>query len=254
MTAELFRWAQQQKVGCPSAKAVLMQLAWFASRNGHCTKSQDDLAGLLDVHKKTVERAVKKLVADGYVTSQRRVDKRGFRVANCYVIQADHQSLGPTRLRDVPAQTVSRSRLTDRQSQQSSSSPTESQKQESEVIEVGLVERSSPTTTLRARGDVAASSSSADLDSRQCLIVDLAELLRPTTADVGLAEKIITAQVRQFGEPTVKTALGRLKTRAVTGGEIRKPGVLLNRICEDVVAERNERQPNRHASHGVSRF
>ena len=113
--------------------------------------------------------------------------------------------------------------------------------------------RESPrTTTVGASGEVAAAD--PQKDSRQDLIRSLADLPSPNAPPLDQAEKTITAQVADFGEPIVKQALGRLRTRLLGGEKIPKPTRILQLICEDIRRERCERSPNRYAAHGWSRF
>ena len=109
------------------------------------------------------------------------------------------------------------------------------------------------TTTVGASGEVAAADPQRQFSARPHPQSGRPSP-SPNAPPLDQAEKTITAQVADFGEPIVKQALGRLRTRLLGGEPISKPTRILQLICEDIRRERCQRSPNPYAPHGWSRF
>ena len=67
------------KVGNPTAKLVLYALASRADRNGYCYPSVNCIAQDTDLHRRTVQRRLEQLEAEGFIVRsyRRRVDSPG---------------------------------------------------------------------------------------------------------------------------------------------------------------------------------
>lgn len=105
MSIETIAWAKEQRCGCHYAKAVLLELANWARPNGVCEfRRVRDIAAVIEVSERTVQRALKLLEADpkdeGLGLIQRVIQHRedGGQKANRfelvgYIYRGDCQSL-----------------------------------------------------------------------------------------------------------------------------------------------------------------
>lgn len=82
-----FQWARRQKTGCDRTNHVLAHLAYLADKNGIVVVSINALAEQLEMKSRTVQRALAKLTDEKFIRKERRVDKRGYRTADRFVIQ-----------------------------------------------------------------------------------------------------------------------------------------------------------------------
>jgi len=67
MSVEGLRWAYEQHVSSPGAKAVLVALAWKADRDGYAWPAQTTLAEMVELDAGNVRRHVVELEAAGFV-------------------------------------------------------------------------------------------------------------------------------------------------------------------------------------------
>lgn len=72
MSLQALNWAERQRVGSPSAKALLLVLAKYADATGKCWPSQATLAAATELSLDTVQRQSASLEKDGFLNRERR--------------------------------------------------------------------------------------------------------------------------------------------------------------------------------------
>jgi hypothetical protein len=82
-------WARRQTVGLMSAKAVLNELAELADAEGFAYPGTKWLAKKCECSVRTVCRALRMLIDLGFATQARRVDAKGHRVHDGYLLVLD---------------------------------------------------------------------------------------------------------------------------------------------------------------------
>lgn len=83
-------WARKQRfAGDTAAKIVLMVLADYADEHGTCYPGVELIAEDAELSRSTVLRRLKALAAAGLIEVQRRVNHRGERTSNRYLLQID---------------------------------------------------------------------------------------------------------------------------------------------------------------------
>lgn len=85
MSKALLKWAKKQSVGCPLAKAVLLDLAYEAKPNrATVTATHSEIAQRTEMSLSTAKRAVAMLVSGGFIKPQPRRTARGLQAPNEY--------------------------------------------------------------------------------------------------------------------------------------------------------------------------
>jgi hypothetical protein len=111
MTWAVVSWAQKQKVGSPSGKALLMALANFADEDGgKCFPGQEAIREITELSLDTIQRQLKYLVDRGFVIAEKRRRKGHWaswtykinvsnQAAPCGMVDKNHQaaSCGPAK-------------------------------------------------------------------------------------------------------------------------------------------------------------
>jgi hypothetical protein len=246
-------WARKQQLSDHLEKLVLVGLATYADATGKCWPSQERLCADTGLGLSTLKRKLASLSAKKLLAREYRHCQYGRRTSNRYIL-----SLRPAARGFSDASPSAHQEGHSRPSQPANKLTT------AHSPGLGTTTRTelpgSKTTTVGARGEVAAADiADQEKEKRQALAVSLAEILKPESSNLALpqAEKIISAQIADFGEATVKQALGRLRTRILDGEKIPKPARILQFICEDVKRQKRERAEapaNPYAEHGVSRW
>jgi hypothetical protein len=78
MSWAVVAWAQKQKTGSPSSKAVLLALASFANDDGgSCFPGQDAIHDITELSLDTIQRQLSALVAAGFVSRKKREAQKG---------------------------------------------------------------------------------------------------------------------------------------------------------------------------------
>ena len=72
MSWQATAWAEKQVTGSPARKVLLLVLANYADEGGYCWPSQKTLAAGTEQSLDTVQRQLKRLAADGFVTVTKR--------------------------------------------------------------------------------------------------------------------------------------------------------------------------------------
>jgi len=78
MSLQALNWAERQRVGSSSAKALLLVLAKYADANGKCWPSQATLAAATELSLDTVQRQSASLEKDGFINRERRNSRDRF--------------------------------------------------------------------------------------------------------------------------------------------------------------------------------
>jgi hypothetical protein len=247
-------WARRQQLRDHLEKFVLVVLATYADANGKCWPSQERLCADTGLGLSTLKRKLASLLAKKLLARVYRHCQYGRRTSNRYIL-----SLQPAAGGSSDASTTAHQESHSRPSLQPANVLTTARS-----CGLGTTTRTelpeSKTTTVGTSGEVAAAGiADQEKEKRQALALSLAEILKPESSNLVLpqAEKIITAQIADFGEAIVKQALGRLRTRILGGEQITNPARVLQYICEDVKREKRERAEapaNPYAEHGVSRW
>lgn len=92
MSVRALTWALDSIVGDKNSKLVLIALADFANENNECWPSQKRLASRAECSIDTVQRSLKKLETDGFISSVRQTQKHGYRSANLYTLAVPRQN------------------------------------------------------------------------------------------------------------------------------------------------------------------
>jgi len=87
------KWAKYASVGCPTAKSILFALAASLTARGVATLSHAAIAEFTGCAVVTVRRKLVQLEAAGYLTRQRRHNKKGHRAADCYILATNRDDL-----------------------------------------------------------------------------------------------------------------------------------------------------------------
>lgn len=87
------KWVKYARVGCPTAKSILFALAASLTSRGVATLSHAALAELTGCAVVTVRRKLVQLEAAGYLTRQRRHNRKGHRAADCYILSTHRDDL-----------------------------------------------------------------------------------------------------------------------------------------------------------------
>lgn len=88
------KWARFRSVGCATAKSILLVLANALTARGVATLSHSAIAEMADCSIVTVRRKLVQLEAAGYLTRQRRHNRKGHRAADCYILSTHRDDLG----------------------------------------------------------------------------------------------------------------------------------------------------------------
>jgi hypothetical protein len=95
MSWQALDWVRRQKVGHAHSKAVLVQLANFADDRATCFPSHEYLAEQVEVSERTIQECMKKLEAEGYLTTARdRLDNGRLGITR-YTLCLDRQADQP---------------------------------------------------------------------------------------------------------------------------------------------------------------
>ena len=86
MSIEAMNWAYQQKVGRPTAKAILISLANQANQDGQCWPSIDYTAKRVEVTSRSVIANLKYLADKDFLKKQIRAGDGGGRKSNFYTL------------------------------------------------------------------------------------------------------------------------------------------------------------------------
>jgi helix-turn-helix protein len=243
-------WALEQRIGDRTLKLILVALARYANDKGTCFPPQKTLAAIVECSLDTVQRGLKKLEDMGALTRERRHGKSGNRSTDLYTL-----SLSRTVVRPSPKPHMGAAKSKPHNgavwTKPHMGAVANRTVSSESSVEVGLVDRESFLSNESTSGKAA---TPANQDSRQALIKRLAGVPLPTPLSDSQAEKVIAGLVEDFDEPTVKQAVGRLRSRIADGTEVKSPARILQLVCEDIERERRQRRANPHADHGVSRF
>lgn len=87
------KWARSRAIGCPIAKSILNILAGALTARGVATLSHAAIAGMAEYSVITVRRKLVQLEAAGYLTRQRRHNRKGHRAADCYILATHRDDL-----------------------------------------------------------------------------------------------------------------------------------------------------------------
>lgn len=96
MSGRALSWAYEQRTGSPTRKAVLAALADQANTDGLCWPGQATIAEALELHRATVNEALKVLEADGFITKTRRRRSNGSETSSVYQLHLDRVVQGDT--------------------------------------------------------------------------------------------------------------------------------------------------------------
>src|SRR5207245_1513586 len=77
MSWQATAWAEKQKTGSPSRKALLLVLANYANEDGFCWPSQTTLSKGAEQSVDTVHRNARRLELDGFISIESVVRKGG---------------------------------------------------------------------------------------------------------------------------------------------------------------------------------
>jgi len=80
------QWAWKQRAGSATAKAVLLALADHADARGVCWPGILELAGRLEMNRRTVQRSLKQLIAEGIIQCDGRRRADGSHSSNFYIL------------------------------------------------------------------------------------------------------------------------------------------------------------------------
>jgi len=89
MSSRATHWALQQKTAQPVDKLILIALGDFCDDNNSCYPSRKRLAKIAMCSIDTVDRAIKRLTADGLVEKADRVSEKGGFTSNRYILNVD---------------------------------------------------------------------------------------------------------------------------------------------------------------------
>lgn len=89
MSNKAISWAYDQQTGSPARKAVLLVLADDANSDGLCFRGQTTIADRTELHRVTVNKALKDLEEMGFVSTRQRRRKNGSRTSNEYQLHLD---------------------------------------------------------------------------------------------------------------------------------------------------------------------
>jgi DNA-binding Lrp family transcriptional regulator len=94
MSWQATAWAQKQRTGSPSAKAVLLVLANYANEHGVCWPSQNTLAIATEQSQDSVQRRLRELEKLGLIKKQKRRRKEGKWPGSEYELQMAEDQVG----------------------------------------------------------------------------------------------------------------------------------------------------------------
>lgn len=97
MSVKALTWAFEQVTELPVDKLVLLALADYAGHDGTCFPGQEALAKRALCSTDTVQRAIRRLMADGLLTKQRRYSAMGHRTSDGYTLEVGTTSSGLSR-------------------------------------------------------------------------------------------------------------------------------------------------------------
>lgn len=97
MSVKALTWAFEQVTELPVDKLVLLALADFAGHDGTCFPSQEAIAKRALCSTDTVQRAIRRLIADGMLTKHRRYSAMGHRTSDGYCLEVTATSSGLNR-------------------------------------------------------------------------------------------------------------------------------------------------------------
>jgi hypothetical protein len=89
MSWRVIKWARKQRVGSPTAKAVLICQAHHADDNGLCWPSQETIAAEIETSVDSVQRALKKVLVPTFVHRIKRKSSDGRRISDAYRLRFD---------------------------------------------------------------------------------------------------------------------------------------------------------------------
>jgi hypothetical protein len=97
-------WAERQKTGSPARKVLLLVLANYANEDGICWPSQQKLSKGCEQSVDTVQRNLRRLAADGFVTSESRPRAGGRWPSLIYRLAIPPEELADTEPQDAVRQ------------------------------------------------------------------------------------------------------------------------------------------------------
>jgi len=103
-------WAEKQKTGSPARKVLLLVLANYADEYGRCWPSQATLSEGTEQSIDTVQRQLRKLAADGHISTEKRQRRGGHWPAHAYQLNMPNRRIAePQNAARSPAKARSQS-------------------------------------------------------------------------------------------------------------------------------------------------
>jgi SOS-response transcriptional repressor LexA len=107
MSWQAIAWATKQPTGSPARKVLLLVLANYADEHGYCWPSQKTVAAGTEQSLDTIQRQLKRLADDGFVTVSKRRRFGGHWEGHAYQLNmrtTEPQNAARSQSTEVPAE------------------------------------------------------------------------------------------------------------------------------------------------------